>query len=226
MGKYQIVINKLKVNSKKRTAFYASEMMAHPYSEEEGWGYSDVLRVDNTISAILQKRLSTSYSVWNEELQQVEKQNFQVVTEVRFEMDFQYGLLVAEGTNTQLNRVKQSFRQIFWNEFVYEEISLMPADYIKILTASKMLASILEITIKDFQYEGCLIGRYAAKPTSQLDILEKVGEHAKNIIRAKLKVSIKGEEYLLIVSNRNVLTLDSSDDAKEEFVNYIKSNIQ
>lgn len=225
MGKYQIVINKLKVNSKRDTASYASEMMAHPYSEEEGWGYSDVLRVDNTISALLQKRVSTSYSVWNEELQQVEKQNFQVVTEVRFEMDFQYGLLVAEGTNTHLNRVKQSFRQIFWREFVYEDISLMPADHIKILSASRMLASISEITIKDFQYEGCLIGRYAAKPTSQLDILEKVGENAKNIIRAKLKVSIKGEEYLLTVSNRNVLTLDFSDDAKEDFVNFLKSSI-
>jgi len=226
MGKYQIVINKLKVNSKKDTAFYASEMMAHPYSEEEGWGYSDVLRVDNTISAMLQKRVSASYIVWNEELQQVEKQNFQVVTEVRFEMDFQYGLLVAEGTNTQLNRVKQSFRQIFWNEFVYEEISLMPADYIKILSASKMLVSISEITIKDFQYEGCLIGRYAAKPTIQLDVLEKVGENAKNIMRVKLMVSIKDKEYLLTVSNRNVLTLDFSDDAKEDFVSYLKLNIQ
>jgi len=226
MGKYQIVINKLKVNSKKETAFYVSEMMAHPYSEEEGWGYSDVLRIDNTISAILQKRVSTSYSVWNEELQQVEKQNFQIVTEVRFEMDFRYGLLVAEGTNTQLNRVKQSFRQIFWNEFVYEEISLMPADYIKILSASRMLVSISEITIKDFQYEGCLIGRYTAKPTSQLDILEKVGENAKNIIRAKLKVNVNGEEYLLTVSNKNVLTLDFSDDAKDIFVSYLKANIQ
>ena len=226
MGKYQIVINKLKVNSKKGTAFYVSEMMDHPYSEEEGWGYSDVLRIDNTISAILQKRVSTSYSVWNEELQQVEKQNFQIVTEVRFEMDFQYGLLVAEGTNTQLNRVKQSFRQIFWNEFVYEEISLMPADYIKILSASRMLVSISEITIKDFQYEGCLIGRYTAKPTSQLDILEKVGENAKNIIRAKLKVNVNGEEYLLTVSNKNVLTLDFSDDTKDIFVSYLKANIQ
>lgn len=226
MGKFQIVINKLKVNSKKGTAFYASEMMAHPYSEEEGWGYTDVLRVDNSVSAILQKRVLASYSIWNEELRQVEKQNFQVVTEVRFEMDFQHGLLFAEGSNTQLNRVKQSFRQIFWNEFVYEDISLMPADYIKVLSASRMLASISEITIKDFKYEGCLIGRYAAKPTSQLDIMEKVGENAKNIIRAKLKVSIKEAEYLLTVSNRNVLTLDSSDDAKEEFVSYLKSNIQ
>lgn len=225
MAKYQIVINRLKVNSKKETAYYASEMMSHPFSEEEGWGYTDVLRVDDTISATLQKRISASYSVWNEELQQVEKQNFQVVTEVRFEMDFQHGLLVAEGTNTQLNRVKQSFRQIFWNEFVYEEISLMPSDFIKILSESRMLASVAEITINDFQYEGCLIGRYAAKPTSQHDVLAKVGENAKNIIRAKLKVNVNGEEYLLTVSNKNVLTLDFSDDAKDIFVSYLKANI-
>lgn len=226
MGKYQIVINRLKAHSKKETAFYASEMMSHPYSEEEGWGYTDVLRVDDSISATLQKRISASYSVWNEELQQVEKQNFQIVTEGRFEMDFQHGLLIAEGTNTQLNRIKQAFRQIFWNEFVYEEISLMPVDYIKILTDSRMLSSIGEITISDFQYEGCLIGRYTAKPTSQHNILFKVGENAKNIVRTKLRVNVNGEEFLLTVSNRNVMVLDFSEDAKDVFVSYLKENIK
>ena len=226
MGKYQIVINRLKANSKKETAYYASEMMSHPYSEEEGWGFSDVSRVDDSINATLQKRISASYSVWNEELQQIERQIFQIVTEVRFEMDFQHGLVISEGTNTQLNRIKQAFRQIFWNEFVYEEILLMPMDYIKILTGSRMLSSIGEITIRDFQYEGCLIGRYTAKPTSQHDILAKVGENAKNIIRAKLKVNVNGEESILTVSNRNVIVLDFSEDAKESFVNYLKANIK
>lgn len=211
--------------SKKETAYYAAEMMSHPYSEEDGWGYTDVLRVGDSVNATLQKRISTSYSVWNEELQQIEKKNFQIVTEVRFEMDFQHGLLIAEGTNTQLNRIKQAFRQLFWNEFVYEEISLMPVDYIKILSDSRMLSSIGEITISDFQYEGCLIGRYTAKPTSQHDILAKVGENAKYIICAKLKVCVNGEESLLAVSNRNVISFDLSDDSKETFVNYLKANL-
>ena len=102
----------------------------------------------------------------------------------------------------------------------------MPMDYIKILTGSRMLSSIGEITIRDFQYEGCLIGRYTAKPTSQFDILAKVGENAKNIIRSKLKVNVNGEESILTVSNRNVIVLDFSEDAKESFVNYLKANIK
>ena len=226
MGKCQIVINRLKANSKKETAYYASEMMSNSYSEEEGWGYTDVLRVDDTITATLQKRISTYYSVWNEELQQIEKQCFQIVSEVRFEMDFSHGLLIAEGTNTQLNRIKQSFRQIFWNEFVYEELPLMPVDYIKMFSETRVLSSIVEISINDFQYEGCLIGRFTAKPTSQLDILTKVGENAKNIIRAKLKISFGGEESLLTVGNRNVLVFDSSDDVKDLFVSFLKVNIR
>lgn len=225
MGKYQLVINRMKAISKKETAQYASEMMAHPYSETEGWGYADVLRVDDTICATLQKRISTYYTVWNEALQQVEKQCFQIVSEVRFEMDFQHGLLIGDGTNTQLNRVKQSFRQVFWNEFVYEEIELMPADYIQLLTQSQMLSSISELTINDFKYDDCLIGRYTAKPTSQHDVMSKINEHAKSIIRAKLQVIVNGEEASLTVGNNNVIALDSSDDAKEAFVNFMKENI-
>lgn len=226
MGKYQIVFNKFKAIFKKGPVHYTTEMMAHPYSEDDGWGYSDVLRVDDTITATLQKRVSTYYSVWNEKLQQVERQCFQIVTEVRFEMDFAHGLLIAEGSNTQLNRVKQSFRQVFWNEFTYEELSLMPVDYIRILTDSRMLTSIGEITINDFQYEGFLLGRYTAKPTSQNDILSKIGDNAKNIVRAKLKVSINDDESILTVNNKNVLTLDFSEEAKDTFISYLKAKIK
>ena len=223
--KYQIVFNRLKVLSKKDAAYFFSEMMSHPYAEEEGWGYSDVQRVGDTVFATLQKRVSTYYSVWNEYLQQVERQCFQIVSEAPFEIDFQRGLLIAEGTNTQLNRIKQSFRQVFWNEFVYEEINLMPVDYIGILNESGMINNIGELTLNDFQYEGCLIGRYIAKPTCQLDILEKIGEYAKSIIRAKIRIIIHGEEAQLTVSNRSVLSLDADEDAKAAFVNYLKQKL-
>jgi len=226
MGKYQIVINRLKALSKKDTATYASEMMAHPFSEDEGWGFSDVLRVGDSIKAVLQKRISTYYNVWNDENQQVERQCFQIVTEVPFEMDFHDGLLLAEGSNTQLNRVKQAFRQIFWNGFVYDEINVMPIDYISMLNEAGRFSSIEEISINDFQFEGCLIGRYNAKPTNQLNIIEKLGEHAKNIIRVKVNVLFAGEEGVLSASNKNVLILDSSEDAKEEFVDFLKSGLK
>ena len=223
MGKNHIVISKLKTISKKETAYYASEMMSHPFSEEEGWGFADVLRVDDSISATLQKRISTYYSVWNEELQQVERQCFKIVTEVPFEIDFKHCTLIAEGTNIQQNRVKQAFRQLFWNEFVYEELNLAPVDYVMIFKKSGKLTTIDELSINDFQYGDCLIGRYNAKPTSQFGIMEKLGEHAKCIVRAKLRISLADEECILSVSNRNVLTLESSDDAKLELVDYLKA---
>lgn len=222
---YHIVINHLQILSKKDTEQYASEMMDNPYSDERGWGFADVIRTRNVINAMLQKRVPTYYNFWNEKEQHLERQLVQIVKEIPFELDLGQHLLLAEGTNTQLNHVKQSFRQVFWNEFVYEEINLLPIDYIKLLTESHLLTSIGELTINDFQFEGCLIGRYTAKPTSQLDMLKKIGKHVKNIIRAKLKVTINNEECLLCVNNRNVVALESSDDTKEAFVNYLKANL-
>lgn len=221
--KNQLVFNRIKVLSSKKQKDYASEMMSHPYSEEEGWGYTDVLQIDGSINATLQKRISTYYNVWNDELQQVERQCFQIVAEIPFELDLNRFILMAEGTNIQLNRVKQSFRQVFWNEFVYEDINLMPVDYINMLQKSGKLLAIGELTINDFLYEGCLIGRYNAKPTSQINIIEKFGEHVRRIIRAKLKIDLVGEECILCVSNKNVMTLESTVDAKVELVNYMKA---
>lgn len=222
---YHIVINHLQILSKKDVEQYASEMMDHPYSDERGWGYADVVRTDSVINATLQKRIPTYYSIWNEEEQLLERQLVQIVKEIPFEVDFGRHLLLAEGTNTQLNHVKQSFRQVFWNEFVYEDIKLLPVDYINLLTESHLLTSICELTINDFQFEGCLIGRYTAKPTNQHDMLKKIGDHSKNIIRAKLKVNINNEESLFCVTTRNVVVIESSDDTKETFLNYLKANM-
>lgn len=62
---YHLIINHLRVLSKKDAKQYASELMNNPYSEDRGWGYSDVIRMGEVISATLQKRIPTYYSIWN-----------------------------------------------------------------------------------------------------------------------------------------------------------------
>lgn len=56
---YHLIINHLRVLSKKDAKQYASELMNNPYSEDRGWGYSDVIRMGEVISATLQKRILT-----------------------------------------------------------------------------------------------------------------------------------------------------------------------
>ncbi len=224
-NKYCITINLLKLNSSKDVKQYALEMMDHPYTDENGWGYADVIRNNNILYATLQKLIPTKYYVWNSDLQQIEQQIVKIIKEIRFEIDFDHGLLLVDGTNTQLNHILQSFRQIFWNEFIYEPIKLLPIDYIKILKCFGLLISIDEITIKDFQYDGCLIGRYTAKPINQLGIVEKLIENSKNIVRVKVKFLIDEDDCILSVNNSNVMILESSEIAESKFVNYIKDNI-
>ena len=222
---YHLIINHLRVLSKKDAKQYAAEMMNCPYSEDRGWGYSDVIRIGKVISATLQKRIPTYYSIWNEESQILERQLVQIVKEIPFEMDFQRGLLLAEGSNAQLNHVKQSFRQVFWNEFVYEPIDLTPYDYVSMFIESSWLESIDELTINDFKYEDCLIGRYIAKPTSQLDVKNRLAENAQRIIKAKMTLCISEEKAKVIVNNRNVVTLEATEETEEKLVNYLKSKI-
>lgn len=222
---YHLIINHLRVLSKKDAKQYASEMMNCPYSEDRGWGYSDVIRMGEVISATLQKRIPTYYSIWNEETRALERQLVQIVKEIHFEVDFERGLLLAEGSNAQLNHVKQSFRQIFWSEFVYEPVDLTPYDYVSMFIESSWLETIDELTINDFKYEECLIGRYTAKPTSQLDVKNHLAENAQRIIKAKMTLGISDEKCKMIVNNRNVVTLESTEEAVVNLVNYLKSKI-
>jgi len=222
MGKYSIVINRFKVASRRNIESFALELLSHAYTEDEGWGYYDVVRKNDLIYSILQKRTPVYYSVWNEEQQQLERQLIQVIREVPFEMDFSKGFLVAEGTNAQMNLVKQCFRQSFWGELVYESLDFIPYDYVSMFSKDGILSSINEITINDFQYEGILLGRYIAHMTSPIDIEEKLAEHSKNIVRARMSIIMGGEQCEISVNNHNVLSVVCSDGVKSEFIDYLK----
>lgn len=226
MGNFNITVNRLQVTSKRDVESFALELLAHSYSEEEGWGYNDVVRKDNVIYAVLQKRTPVYYSVWNEEQQQLERQLIQVIREVPFELDFAKGFLVAEGTNTQLNLVKQCFRQSFWGELVYDSLDFIPYDYVSLFSKDGILSSIKEITINDFQYEGILLGRYIARMTSPVNIEEKLAEHSKNIIRARMSFIMGGEQCELSVNNHNVMSVLCSESSKAEFVDYLKRSFK
>lgn len=216
----------MQVASKRDVRSFAGEMLSHPYSDEEGWGFNDVVRKDDIVYATLQKRTPVYYSVWNEELQQLERQLIQVMREIAFEMDFGRGFLVAEGTNTQLNLIKQCFRQSFWGELVYEAMDFVPYDYISLFSNDGILSSVKEITINDFHYEGILLGRYIARMTSPINIDEKLSEYAKNIIRARIEFSMNGEHCELTVNNRNVLSVVCSDSAKTSLIDYLKQSFK
>lgn len=216
----------MQVASQRDVESFAKEMLSHPYSDEEGWGYNDVVRKDDIVYATLQKRTPVYYSVWNEESQQLERQLIQVMREIVFEMDFSRGFLVAEGTNTQLNIIKQCFRQSFWGELVYETLDFIPYDYISLLSKDGILTSVKEITINDFRYEGILLGRYIARMTNPSNVDDKLSEYAKNIIRARLVFSINGEHCELTVNNRNVLSVASSDSAKSSLIDYLKRSFK
>lgn len=225
MNKYHIIINRLRCNSSNNIALYVNELFEHPYFDEQGWGYRDVIYKDSIVSAMLQKKVPTYYNIWNEEIKQIERKIIQIIKEVQFEIDFNNEIIIVEGTNTQLNLIKQSLRQLFWNEFVYEQINMSPVDYIQLFSDLGILTSIDEISINDFRYNSCMIGRYIAKPLDQIGIMDKLIENAVNIIQVRMKIWMTEEECPLSIS-RNSMIVESSEVAKDEFLNLVKKIIK
>lgn len=225
MNKYHIIINRLRCKSSKNIELYVNALLEHPYSDEQGLGYRDVIHTDSIVSATLQKKVPTYYNIWNEEIRQIERKIIQIIKEVQFEIDFNNELIIAEGTSTQLNLIKQSFRQLFWNEFVYEQINLLPVNYIQLFIDLGILTSIDEISINDFRYNSCMIGRYIAKPLEQNGIMDKLNENAVKIIQAKIRIWIQEEECTLSISS-NSMILESSEVAKDEFLKFVKKIIK
>ncbi|MCS3255987.1 hypothetical protein NXV10_01910 [Bacteroides thetaiotaomicron] len=156
--KMNIVFNHFNSRNNKDSEYYFTKLLSFPYKEDEGWGFSNVEQNDNFLEVTLLKRLPTYFSSWNDGLNIMEKKTIQIVKEVKFYLDFGRGLLSCEGGITNLNYVKQALRLSFWKEFVYEDLKMLPYDYLIFLMQDEYLSEIKEITINDFNYNDIVIG--------------------------------------------------------------------
>ena len=147
MDKYSIVLNRISISSHITIKDFFTELIKREYDRESVWGFSNVNLIDSLVSAILLKKVTAYYRVWNDKTGEMERQSYNMIKEIKFCVDFKKSYFMVEGGVSNMNIVKQSFRNMFWNSFIYSSIDKTPYDYLLLFQKDKLLVDIDELTI-------------------------------------------------------------------------------
>lgn len=97
MEKLTVTFNLFRTIDGKTDNDIYKDIAGHFYSDEMGFGFTDVYMNDMLLSALLVKRVPTYYTTWNEEQKVMEKKTLLIMKEIKFFMDFKSNHLYVEG---------------------------------------------------------------------------------------------------------------------------------
>lgn len=216
---------KLYVSQNKDSKYYFENLRSVSYKEEEGWGFDDVEKKENVISAIYIHKVHSYYYIWDENLQTKDKRFVEIIKEIRFIIDFDKHLLIVEGKVQDMNAVKQGIRKVFWNHFVYDDLVMNPFDFFHLFVSENMLEDILEVTINDFEYQKQMVGRYIVKRIKLDDTKAFLERTRQTIEKIKFSLSFRGKEMEVVVKMKGRLCCQSKVADLHDFMLFVKDKI-
>lgn len=216
---------RLDVSQNKDWKYYFENLRSISYKEEEGWGFDDVERKKNIISAIYIHKVHSYYYAWDENLQTKDKRFVEVIKEIPFIMDFDKHLLIVEGKIQDMNAVKQGVRKVFWNHFVYDDLVMTPFDFLHLFVSENMLEDILEVTINDFEYQKQMVGKYIVKRIKLDNIEDFLDRNKQSIEKMKFSLYFQGKEMDVVAKMKGRLCCQSKVADLHDFMLFVKDKI-
>lgn len=225
MDKLNITFNLFHVVDNKTKNDIYEKLASLPYSDDLGYGFTDVFIDEALISALLVKKIPTYYKTWNEELRTMEKKTLLIMKEIKFFMDFKSNCLYVEGGTDSMNYLKQALRNTCWKTFVYEDLKINPFNLLKSFIDDDIIDTLNEISITDFQFDNVLIGKYTAKFIYSQIPMDLIQEHAETISKFKVSIQIDDTNAEIAIRNRNSMVVICDEEDKYLIFDYISSKI-
>lgn len=226
MGKTNYALSKFWLSVEKKPKDFFKVLINKPYNDNIGFGFEDVYFEDGIINANLLKKTPTYYYSWDEGTNSKQKINIVFVKEIPIRMDFKDNILLACGTISDLNSLKESLRNLFWNNFTYDSLSMKPFDVLKLFKNSDSIESINEISILDFNFEGIMSGRFNVKNADVNKSLDYLLDSKKEIDKISIDIIFEENIIKLTFKNNGKFSLQGKEDSKVDFLNYFCTKIK
>lgn len=226
MARTNYALSKFWLSVEKKPRDFFLVLINKPFDDNLGFGFEDVSFKDGIINANLLKKTPTYYYSWNEETNSKQKVDIVFVKEIPIIMDFKHSILLAFGNISDLNSLKECLRNLFWNNFTYDALTMKPIDILKLFNKSNNIESINEISIQNFDFEGIMSGRFNVKNADVSKTLNYLLNSKKEIDKISIGIIFEDDHIKLTFKNNGKFSLQGKEDSKIDFLNYFCSNIK
>jgi len=196
-----------------------------PYSEEKGAGFTKVDGDKERIEATFMKRNQTYIQEFDPVSQDLTKKQISVYTSVPFSIDPALKLLTVFGNQVQLNNIKAVLRNISGLKYSSETILPNAAGFKKVLVDKHVNFRIHQITIRQFNYDNGMVGRFSGEISKQSTASELLEQYSTGIVKITFSISVDEQELLVqILPNGNIKFLCEEEDF-DYYLDFLKQLI-
>jgi hypothetical protein len=187
------------------------------YTDESGYGISNLEIVDKLISALLIKRNSTYIQEYNSLTQVFEKKSIFLYSRIFFHIDLEYNLLYTNGPASNLLQVKMVLRNLLNIDFQITGLDLPPFKIYQSLKNKKIKFQLSELSIDRFNFKEGAVGKYLAVISDTNIGVELIKLYRNDIS----KIVFTFNNYRLLYYNNNIISIiGKAYDIEENLQNF------
>lgn len=225
MNKFSLTVNYISSTSQLTCKNLFDKILEKEYSDCTGWGYSNVSLDESLIMGTLLKSVIRYYQEWNPETSVLEKKSYTQVKEINFRIDLLHSSFIVEGGVKDMNIVKQSLRQIAYNEFTYIPLDITLYGLLAKFSFDAILESIEEVVLTDYRADKIFVGNYSAKLINPFVKIESLANYEKLIGRFKAVLSLSERRVVVTANSKSNFIIIGSENDKLEFMDYLTNKL-
>lgn len=196
------------------------------FSDDSGFGFSNVTLSENILSARVVKRTSTFINDYDNKSNEFLKKQIFVYSDLQFFIDFNFNILYVLGGLSQLNYLKSIFRTILNINIQIAPIDLNAAIFFDLVNKKNIDAQIEQIIINRFNFNNGIVGRFSGHVIDQKTGYDLINEYKTDIVKISFLIKLNENECftLQVLPNGSIKFL-SEESEFEYFLNYLKQLI-
>lgn len=196
-----------------------------PFSDENGFGFSKIRVDSNKIAAVLLKRSNTYVQEYDSKKEEVVKKQISLFSTLEFEIDLDLSLLIAYGGSAQLSSLRSVFRNLPSLKYTSDPLNMDHEVLYSKMQLAKLEFKVQQLTIKNFNFQDGMIGRFSGEISNQMTATELLKEYQANVVKTTYQIMIDQESILVQILPNGCLKLLCEEDDFEYTLNYLKQLI-
>ena len=194
------------------------------YTDEAGIGILDLDNDDAQIDVVLMKRVPTFLNEYNFEQREYQKQQVYLYNQIKFTIDFSFGILYCLGPRGNLSIVKLFLKQHFGSLVDTQILEFTTYGIYTKLRKQKVRFKIDDITIDRFNFNDGAIGKFTAKIVDNQVVKELFAHYKSDLSKIVFSVNTQNVNFMLHIFNNGVVGIVSDDeDTTNDAFNFLKS---
>jgi len=221
-----LIFNSFTVATEDGATGVYENLLTSPYSDELGFGFENIEFEENLISAILIKRNATYIHEYDPITKEMVKRQIMLFSDIKFQFDFNYGVMCVFGQASYLTQLKSAMRNTFNFSFTASQTDLSPYKIYLALSERQIAFEIKSIAIERFVFQNGISGKLTGTVIDSTVADDLVNNYKTDVNKVLFQITIdENDSFGLQASNNGAVKFFSSDDMFEYHLNVFKKNL-